>query len=64
MDKKNLIIGVSWAAIGLLLWNRSHLVHDLKLSITELHKQDGVIKEAQDIVTAAYFQDIVEHFDD
>lgn len=64
MDKKNIIIAVSWIALGILAIEYKNLVHDFKLGHKTLVDNEEKFEAAKEIVTEVMFSDIVENYDE
>ncbi len=64
MDKKNVIIGISWLAFGVLFVEYKNLVHDFKLLATVLKENEEAIEMAKTICTDVTFQQITENLEE
>ncbi len=64
MDKKTIIIGVSWLAFGALALKYKYLVHEFKSVHNELKEKEEMFKKAYKIATNALFTDLASRFDD
>ena len=67
MDKKNIVIGVTCAAFGLLLRKHLKLISDFKHDfglLVEIRKADEEqVEMAREIIFDKIFEDIVDHYD-
>ncbi len=64
MDKKNVIIGVSWLCFAALAIEYKRLCHDFKLADTTLRENEKAFALAKKITTEVLFEDIVENFEE